>query len=74
MTEMEERVEAALRRIDPDMMPSMYGRMFRATFEAMREPTPEMLEAGAAAGSPESPALPHEVWPAMIDAAIGKAP
>lgn len=44
----------------------------RAVLAEIRLPTREMLEAADAAGSPESPALPHEVWPAMIDAAIGK--
>lgn len=46
----------------------------RVALAAARLPTREMLEAAEAAGSPESPALPHEVWPAMIDAAIGKVP
>lgn len=33
----------------------------RAAIEAMREPTPEMVEAGAGY---------HEAWPFMIDAAL----
>lgn len=48
----------------------MFRDAARAALEALRIPTHEMLDAANAAGSPESPALPHEVWPAMIDAAI----
>lgn len=47
-------------------------RVALAALEALRIPTPEMLEAANAAGSDLSPALPQEIWPAMIDAAIGK--
>lgn len=82
MTEMEERVARALCALedDPDRIHSFTGEpMWKrhvteasTAFKVLRLPTREMLEAADAAGSPESPALPHEVWPAMIDAAIGK--
>lgn len=52
-----------------NLTPEDYRDFARAALESLRIPTPEMLDAGNAAGSPESPALPHEVWPAMIDAA-----
>lgn len=55
---------------------SIVGQRFRAidqasaALESLRIPTPEMLEAANTAGSDLSPALPQEIWPAMIDAAI----
>lgn len=46
----------------------------RRALEAIREPTPEMVEAGAKAAS--TTPLPHTartIWQAMIDAALNEA-
>lgn len=46
----------------------------RAAVEALLIPTNSMLDAGRDAGSPESPALPHEVWPVMVEAILNEKP
>jgi hypothetical protein len=70
MESMVERVSRAI-RLSLDET-GYYPDAARAAIEAMREPTPEMIEAGNIPGWDDSVSvgLSEEIWPAMIDAAL----
>lgn len=55
--------------LDEDIESEVIQALGRAAIEAMREPSPEMVDAGDEA-DPSGYGVVKEVWPAMIDAAL----
>lgn len=82
MSEMVERVARAMCEHDCPHLADAYGyyadqyrARVRAALEALREPTPEMVEAGRSAIAPGWTDPANEIvpaWSAMITAALGE--
>jgi len=68
-----ERVARAIAFYCPEgWSPELHKEMARAAIAAMREPTPEMICAGAYGSGEDSEQVAIGCWEAMIDAALGE--